>query len=93
MHVICCSLTPPSPPTSRVIPPSVLWAQRNDTLFVTVSLTDIKNERFTLDEHKFTFRGVGGPDEKQYACEIQFLKEVVPQVGDECMSGRRRKNS
>lgn len=64
----------------RVLRPRILWAQRNDTLLLTVNLTDIKNEKFSLDEKKLTFEGMGGPDERQYACELEFMKEVVPQV-------------
>jgi len=64
----------------RVLRPRILWAQRNDTLLLTVNLTDIKNEKFSLDEKKLIFEGMGGPDERQYACELEFMKEVVPQV-------------
>ena len=48
---------------------------------VTVNLTDIKHEKFSLDETKLTFEGVGGPEGRQYACELEFKEEVVPQVG------------
>jgi len=64
---------------SEVLRPRILWAQRNDTLLLTVNLTDIKNEKFSLDEKKLIFEGMGGPDERQYACELEFMKEVVPQ--------------
>lgn len=50
---------------------------------VTVNLTDIKHEKFSLDEKKLTFEGVGGPEERQYACELEFMAEVVPQVGQQ----------
>ena len=65
----------------RVLRPCILWAQRNDILMVTVNLTDIKHEKFSLDEKKLTFEGVGGPEGRQYACELEFKEQVVPQVG------------
>ena len=60
--------------------PSILWAQRNDTILLTVNLSDITDEKFALDEKRFTFSAIGGCDGVHYACELEFLKEVVPQV-------------
>ena len=36
--------------------PPVQWAQRRDKLMISVYLTDIHNEKFSLDETKLTFR-------------------------------------
>lgn len=79
---------------SRPLRPPVQWAQRRDKLMISVYLTDIHNEKFTLDETKLTFRlvllggsgsviytysGVGG-DGSNYAFELELYKEVIPQV-------------
>lgn len=58
----------------------MLWAQRNDTVLLTVSLTDIRNEKFSLEEGVFKFRGNAGSDGKLYTLDINFYKDVVPQV-------------
>ena len=64
----------------RILHPSILWAQRKDTVILTVNLNDIKGEHFTLDNTKFTFKGIGGSDQQRYGCELEFFKEVIPQV-------------
>ena len=64
----------------RSLHPSILWAQRKDTLLLTVSLNDIQDETFSLEETTFQFSGMGGSDGKQYNVELEFYKDVVPQV-------------
>ena len=58
--------------------PQVLWAQRPDTLFLTIALADVKDEVITLDENKLTFKGKA--DGKEYALEVEFFKAVIPAV-------------
>ena len=36
--------------------PPVLWAQRKDRIYLTVYLTDIQNEKFSLEGTRFTLR-------------------------------------
>lgn len=60
--------------------PDVLWAQRNDTVLLTISLSDIRNEKTSLEENMFSFAGNAGPEGKFYAVQMTFHKEVVPQV-------------
>lgn len=60
--------------------PDVLWAQRNDTVLLTINLSDIKNEKVNLEENVFNFRGNAGPEGKLYSIDLTFHKEVVPQV-------------
>lgn len=64
----------------RCLHPSILWAQRKDTLLLTVSLNDIQDETFSLEETTFQFSGVGGSDRKQYSVQLEFYKDVIPQV-------------
>ena len=49
-------------------------------LYVTIQLNDIKEEKFSLDEKKLTFKGYGGIEGKHYGIELDLLNEVVPQV-------------
>lgn len=60
--------------------PDVLWAQRNDTVLLTINLSDIRNEKLSLEENMFSFAGNAGPEGKFYAVQMTFHKEVVPQV-------------
>lgn len=60
--------------------PDVLWAQRSDTVLLTVNLSDIKNEKLSLEENMFSFSGNAGVEKKLYTLQMTFHKEVVPQV-------------
>lgn len=64
----------------RRLTPDVLWAQRNDTVLLTINLSDIRNEKLSLEESTFTFTGNAGADGKLYSIQMAFHKEVVPQV-------------
>lgn len=66
-------------PHSR-LKPTLLWAQRGDTVFLTVSLSDLRNENFALENNVFKFRGEGGSDGSMYSVEVPFFKDVIPQV-------------
>ena len=60
--------------------PDILWAQRSDTILLTVSLSDIRNEKLSVEDTVFKFTGNAGPERKLYSVELTFHKEVVPQV-------------
>lgn len=72
-------------PSCRSTHPSILWAQRNDTVLLTVSLNDIHHEKYSLEEKVFKFSGVGGAEGHQYNVEINFYKDVIPQVFWSCL--------
>merc|ERR550514_887385 len=57
--------------------PAVKWAQREDKLFLTIELTDVKDEAITLTpEGKFTFAGKGGPTGQEYGFELELYGEI-----------------
>ena len=58
----------------------MLWAQRGDTVLLTVDVTDIRDEKYSLDEKVFKFTGAGGPEGQLYSVELEFYGEIVPQV-------------
>lgn len=62
--------------------PSIVWAQRSDIILLTVSLNDIRDETFSLEERVFEFSGVGGAEGRKYEAMIEFYKDVLPQVTD-----------
>eukprot|EP00607_Mallomonas_marina_P004643 CAMPEP_0182427158 /NCGR_PEP_ID=MMETSP1167-20130531/14984_1 /TAXON_ID=2988 /ORGANISM="Mallomonas Sp, Strain CCMP3275" /LENGTH=146 /DNA_ID=CAMNT_0024609155 /DNA_START=67 /DNA_END=504 /DNA_ORIENTATION=- len=52
----------------------VKWAQRKDSLYVTISLPDVTNHSVNLLSDKLTFRGDSGG--KSYSLDLVFFKEV-----------------
>lgn len=40
----------------RVFPPSVMWAQRKDRIYVTFNLEDCKDHKVEVTENKIKFR-------------------------------------
>lgn len=50
----------------------IKWAQRSDSLYVTISLPDVKSESITLTDDKLVFTGTSGANE--YACDFEFFK-------------------
>ena len=55
----------------------VKYAQRKDSLFLTIDLKDVTEEKIELTADKLTFTGkaMGGDT---YSCELEFIKEVDP---------------
>jgi len=43
-----------------VLIPPVQWAQRKDTLFVSLDLQDVKEEKINLENDKLNFSGTCG---------------------------------
>ncbi|KAL3831452.1 hypothetical protein ACJMK2_023202 [Sinanodonta woodiana] len=58
--------------------PTVLWAQRNNILYITINVEDCKNPAITLDENSLHFKGKGGTEKHEYEVTIDFFKAVVP---------------
>ncbi|TMW67148.1 hypothetical protein Poli38472_012264 [Pythium oligandrum] len=52
----------------------VKWAQRKDSIYVTVDLPDVKDEEVKLTDKNLSFRGTSNG--KKYEVELEFFKEV-----------------
>mmetsp|Transcript_22633 Transcript_22633/g.20556 ORF Transcript_22633/g.20556 Transcript_22633/m.20556 type:complete len:173 (+) Transcript_22633:50-568(+) len=52
----------------------VKWAQRKDSLYITISLPDVKDEKIELTEKKLLFSG--SSSDKRYNLNLEFLKEI-----------------
>jgi len=50
------------------------WAQRTDTLYLTISLADVTDEKIDVTEKSLSFTGKSGG--KEYACNFDFHAEV-----------------
>jgi hypothetical protein len=63
-------------PSSLV--PTVLWAQRKDTLYVTVDVPDVAGEKISIESEKVHFSGKSAG--KEYAVDLELLHEIDPAV-------------
>jgi len=53
----------------------VKWAQRKDSIYITIPLSDVKDEAITLTDKTLSFQGTSSG--KLYACNLTFLKDIV----------------
>ncbi|XP_013390948.1 prostaglandin E synthase 3 [Lingula anatina] len=67
--------------TNGKLHPEVMWAQRDDKLFLTINLADVrkKDAKIELKEDKLIFSGNGGPEKHDYEAEIEFYAAVKPE--------------
>ena len=59
--------------------PPVKWAQRSDSIYLTVALSDIKDEKIELTGTVLSFRGKS--EGRDYVLTLEFLYAVLPEVG------------
>jgi hypothetical protein len=54
--------------------PPVKWAQRKDSLYVTISVPDVTDAKVSLTEDAVVFSGKSGG--KEYAIEMKLFKGI-----------------
>ncbi|CAI2738036.1 unnamed protein product [Dicrocoelium dendriticum] len=60
--------------------PQVLWAQRKDILYVTISLGDVKDKVINVKDGSLHFRGKSGtPKPIDYEVNLEFYSQVDPE--------------
>ena len=64
----------------RMTPPGCTWAQRPKHIILTVCLTDVKEPTIKVEKNKLCFKGVGGTEMKEHEVEMEFFKEIDPEV-------------
>ncbi|XP_033338881.2 cytosolic prostaglandin E synthase [Megalopta genalis] len=69
-------------------PPPVMWAQRNDILYVTICLEDCKDHIIEIEPEKIYFKGVGGTEQKMHELTIDLYGEIVPRRTIKYLKGR-----
>ncbi|KAF0369845.1 HSP20-like chaperone [Gigaspora margarita] len=74
--------------TSSILHPEVLWAQRQNELFVTINLVDIKDPKINVTKEKLSFEGIGGTEQKLYQFEINLYKEINPEASKRSQTAR-----
>jgi len=58
--------------------PAVMWAQRNDKLYVTINVEDCQNPVIKFESDKVVFSGTGGPDKLDYELTMTFYGDIEP---------------
>jgi hypothetical protein len=53
----------------------VKWAQRKDSLYVTISLSDVTDYAIDVTERKITFTGTSGG--QAYKLDLELVRELV----------------
>jgi cytosolic prostaglandin-E synthase len=53
----------------------VKWAQRKDSLFVTITLPDVKDHKIDVGEKKLTF--TGNSNGKPYSVDLEFVSKSL----------------
>jgi hypothetical protein len=66
--------------SETAIQPEVLWAQRDNLCYVTISVPNLENEKVEFVDNKLVFSGEGGEEKKAYATNFEFYGDVDPQV-------------
>jgi len=56
--------------------PSVLWAQRDLLVYLTISVEDMKIEDLTINEKSLHIKGASGSTQQQYECTLEFFGEL-----------------
>lgn len=56
--------------------PPVVWAQRNDKLYVTINVEDCKGASVKFDNNSLQFSGKGGKQNLDYEVKLDFYGEI-----------------
>uniref|UniRef100_A0A1L8DU62 Putative hsp90 co-chaperone p23 n=1 Tax=Nyssomyia neivai TaxID=330878 RepID=A0A1L8DU62_9DIPT len=65
-----------SPGATTTTPP-VIWAQRNDLVYLTINV-ECKDPEHKFTENTMSFKGTGAADNKQYEISFTFFKNIIP---------------
>ncbi|CAH8536299.1 unnamed protein product [Schistosoma rodhaini] len=69
--------------------PSVLWAQRNDCLYITIVISDVINKTVNVKEKSLEFRAEAGKDKPiKYEVKLDFYGDVCTEEPKITASGR-----
>lgn len=53
----------------------VKWAQRKDSLYVTITLNDVKDHKVDLTNEKLVFQG--SSNGKEYSLNLEFVSDLI----------------
>jgi len=65
--------------TGQTLTPSAAWAQRKNLVYLNISLEDVKDPTIKLEKDKLSFKGRGGPEQKEYELTANLFGEINPE--------------
>ncbi|KAK4471133.1 hypothetical protein MN116_005529 [Schistosoma mekongi] len=72
-----------------VVQPSVVWAQTNDRLIITASISDVKSKSVNVTENSLVFRAKAGRDKlTDYEVKLDLFKQICTDEPKVTVSGR-----
>jgi len=72
-------------------PPSVVWAQRRETLLLTIKLENCKDPVIEFKDASLFFKGKGGTNNTDHEVLMEFNKEIDPTTSTWVSNGREIK--
>jgi len=72
-------------------PPSVVWAQRRETLLLTIKLNNCIDPVVEFKDASLFFKGKGGDPSTDYEVLLEFNKEIDPETSKWASNGREIK--
>jgi len=64
---------------SAISTPTVLWAQRDNCIFLTIELGDPQSPQVTINPRQVQFSAAAGADKRQYSITIDLFDEIKPE--------------
>eukprot|EP00439_Symbiodinium_sp_Y106_P023417 s1212_g2.t2 len=65
-----------TPEVTKALQPSVLWAQRKDSVFVTVDVKDAKDVSVQLEDESLSFSARSGEDDVAYSFHLDLFAQI-----------------
>ncbi|KAJ3333905.1 Prostaglandin E synthase 3 (Cytosolic) [Blyttiomyces sp. JEL0837] len=72
--------------TQPIVSPEVLWAQREDEIYLTINVSDVESPKIELTKDSLHF--VGPSHGKVYEVKLDFFKEVDPEASRQNVTAR-----
>eukprot|EP01147_Barroeca_monosierra_P006272 gene6272-7448_t len=66
----------------------VLWAQREDCIYLTVEVPDVKDPKVDIQGTTFAFKAKGGPNAEDFEANIELYGEIDPEQSKQRTTGR-----
>ncbi|XP_037089273.1 co-chaperone protein daf-41-like [Pollicipes pollicipes] len=74
--------------STGIIHPPVTWAQRNNLIFLTINVEDVKDADIKVEESRLHFKGTGGSDKKTYEADMEFYGSIDSETSKQQISDR-----
>ncbi|RUS17388.1 HSP20-like chaperone [Endogone sp. FLAS-F59071] len=68
--------------------PEVLWAQRDNLIYLTIQVSDISEPIIKLDDKKLYFKGKGEQEQRTYEVDLEFFGDVDPEASKQQLTAR-----